>query len=103
MSRRIQGRVLTAAAMVAALALANPAHAAGRGPWAAPSGLFLQAWQWLAGALPGMGERGQGGTGARARHPILKAGAGVDPQGGSAAGMNGPIQSDGGTGVDPNG
>ncbi|MEO6195636.1 MAG: hypothetical protein ABIS20_21655 [Thermoanaerobaculia bacterium] len=97
MSRRIQGRVITAAAIVAALALANPVHAASRGTWGDPSGLFLHAWQWLARALPG--------TGANAKPPIAKAGMGVDPDGRQAPGTA-PVTaapSDGGMGVDPNG
>jgi hypothetical protein len=102
MSRRIQGRVITAAALVAALALANPVHAASRGMWGNSSGLFLHAWQWLTGASPVVGTRAQSG-----RHSITKSGMGVDPQGapgeGAAPGINVPVQSDGGAGVDPNG
>ena len=99
MSRRIQGRVITAAAIVAALALANPVHAASRGAWSDPSGLFLHAWQWIAGALPG--------TGANAKPPIAKAGAGVDPDGhqapGIASGTSSAAPSDTGMHIDPNG
>jgi hypothetical protein len=73
MSRRIQGRVITAAALVAALALANPVHAAGRGARVDPSGLFLRAWQWLAEAWPGVG--------ASASPSTAKEGPGVDPDG----------------------
>ena len=99
MSRRIQGRVITAAALVAAFALANPAHAVSRGAWGDPSGLFLHAWQWLTGASPAVGMRGQSGRGAAARHSITKAGMGIDPQGTPGE----PVRSDGGAGVDPNG
>ena len=99
--------MITAAALVAAFALANPVHATSRNEWGDPSGLFLHAWQWLAGALPGAGERGRSGPGADARHPLTKEGAGVDPQGvprqGDALGTSSPAQSDGGAGVDPNG
>ena len=101
MSRRIQGRVFTAAALVAAFALANPVHAASRRVWVDPSGLFLHAWQRLAGAAPRM--RAQSRRSAATGHSITKEGAGVDPQGGSAARMNTPLQSDGRAGVDPNG
>jgi hypothetical protein len=91
--------VITAAAIVAALALANPAHAASRGAWGDPSGLFLHAWQWLAGALPG--------TGANAKPSITKAGLGVDPDGRQAPGtapvMSSAAPSDGGMEIDPNG
>jgi hypothetical protein len=98
MSRRIQGRVITAAALVAAFALASPVHAMSRGGWGDPSGLFLHAWEWLTGAWPGVGERSHGGTGARPS--ITKAGAGVDPDGrqapGTAPGTSSATPSDGG-------
>jgi len=99
MSRRIQGRVITAAALVAALALANPVHAASRGAWGNPSRLFLHAWQWLAGAWPG--------ASTNASPSIAKAGPGVDPDGRQAPGTTSETTSaapsDGGTGIDPNG
>jgi hypothetical protein len=94
MSRRIQGRMITAAAIVTALALANPVHAASRGAWGDPSGLFLHAWQWLAGAWG-------------AKPPIAKAGAGVDPDGrqapGTASGTRSAAPSDTGMHIDPDG
>jgi hypothetical protein len=99
MSRRIQGRVITAVALTAALALANPVHAASRGAWGDPSGLFLHAWQWLVGAWPG--------TGANARPSITKAGAGVDPDGrqapGTASGTSSATPLDTGMHIDPDG
>jgi hypothetical protein len=97
MSRRIQGRVITAAALVAAFALAGPVHATSRGGWGDPSGLFLHAWQWLAGAWPG----------AAPKPPITKAGAGVDPDGrqapGTAPGTSSATPSDRDIYIDPNG
>jgi hypothetical protein len=94
MSRRMQGRVITAAAIVAALALANPVHAASRGAWSDPSGLFLHAWQWLAGAWG-------------AKPPIAKEGAGLDPDGrqapGTASGTTLAEPSDTGMEIVPNG
>ena len=99
MSRRIQGRVITAAALVAALALANPVHAASRGAWGNPSRLFLHAWQWLAGAWPG--------AGANASPSTAKAGIGVDPDGrqapGTTSGTTSAAPADGGMEIDPNG
>jgi hypothetical protein len=99
MSRRIQGRVITAAALTAALSLANPVHAASRSGWGDPSGLFLHAWQWLAGAAPRVG--------ANASPSIAKAGPGVDPDGcqapGIAPGPSSPAPSDTGIYIDPNG
>ena len=99
MSRRIQGRVITAAALVAALALANPVHAAGRGVWGDSSGLFLHAWQWLAGAWSGVG--------ANASPSTAKAGIGVDPDGrqapGTAPGTTSAAPADTGMEIAPNG
>jgi hypothetical protein len=91
--------VITAAALVAALALANPVHAAGRGVWSDPSGLFLHAWQWLAGAWSGVG--------ANASPSTAKEGPGVDPDGrqapGTALGTTSAAPSDTGMEIDPNG
>ena len=99
MSRRIQGRVITAAALVAALALANPVHAASRGARVDPSGLFLHAWQWLAGAWSGVGANPSPST--------AKAGPGVDPDGrpapGTAPGTTSAAPADTGMEIDPNG
>jgi len=99
MSRQIQGRVITAAALVAALALANPVHAASRGARVDPSRLFLHAWQWLAGAWSGMG--------ASASPLTAKAGPGVDPDGRpapvTAPGATSAAPADTGMEIDPNG
>jgi hypothetical protein len=99
--------VTTAAALAATLTLASPVHAAGLGGWQGSSGWLLDAWHWLAGAWPGAGEISHGGAGAKAASSLLKAGAGVDPDGhsltGIGAGASTTPTSDVGAGIDPNG
>jgi hypothetical protein len=105
MSRKIQGLVLLAA-LAATLTLATPAQAAPLEGWLNASGLFVQAWQWMARA-------GQGGTlpGGSAVKPrgtegLTKAGPGSDPNGSHGAGTtvtSDPGFSDSGMGAAPNG
>ncbi len=106
MSRRIHARVITAAALAATLSLANPVHAAGLGGWQGSSGWLLDAWHRLAGAWPGTGEISHG-AGAKAASSLLKAGAGVDPDGHSLTGTKPDASitptADRGAGVDPDG
>jgi hypothetical protein len=107
MSRRIHGRVIAAVALAAALALASPVHAVGPGGWAVRSGWLLDAWHWLAGAWPGTGASSHDGASAKPARSLLKAGAGVDPDGLAGTGTRSAASttpaSDGGTGLGPNG
>jgi hypothetical protein len=107
MSRRIHGRVIAAAALAAALALASPVHAVGPSGRAVRSGWLLDAWHWLAGAWPGTGASSHDGASAKPARSLLKAGAGINSDGlpgtgtGSAAGTTPTL--DRGMGVDPDG
>jgi hypothetical protein len=81
MSRRIHGGGI-AAALVLALTLATPAHAAGlKGGWDPASELLLRAWHWLTG-----GWEAPVGRQGRAGRPTTKEGLGIDPQGGHSLG-----------------
>ena len=100
MSRRIHGGGI-AAALVLALTLATPAHAAGLNGWDPASGLLLRVWHWLAGGWETpVGRQGRAGGGT------TKEGLGIDPQGGHSLGTGsttGSTAQGGGMGVDPNG
>jgi hypothetical protein len=80
MSRRIHGGRI-AAALVLALTLATPAHAAGLKGWDPASELLLRAWHWLTG-----GWEAPVGRQGRAGGPTTKEGLGIDPQGGHSLG-----------------
>ena len=103
MSRRIHRGGIAAAALVLALALTPPAHAAGPGAWDPASGLLLRAWHWLTGgwAAPAAAPQGRAG-----RSTMAKEGMGIDPNGGHSLGTGsttGSTPADEGPGIDPNG
>jgi|GEM_PF-3019337 len=102
MSRRIHGRVITAAALAASIALASPVHAASP-DWQGASGWLLGAWHQL-GTWLGTGES-HGHAGTKAASSLLKAGAGVDPDGRPVTGITASTTptSNAGAGVDPDG
>jgi hypothetical protein len=105
MSRRSHRRVVLAAVLAVALALAAPVHAAGRAGWMDVPDLVQQAWDWFAGLWPAAGtSHGRGpGSGTGGGLP-QKEGLGVDPDGSHVTGTvpsGGQTQS--GAGVDPNG
>ena len=104
MSRRIHGRLITAATLAAAVALASPAHAASP-DWQGASGWLLDAWHQL-GTWLGTGES-HGHAGTKAASSLLKAGMGVDPDGYSVTGTgttaSTTLTSNAGMGVDPDG
>lgn len=106
MSRRMYGRGITAAALVAALALASPVHAAGRSGWEGSGGYLLHAWEWLVGGWSVAGARVQGRV-EMARPSMNKEGAGVDPDGrqvpGTAPRTNATSPADREIGAGPNG
>jgi hypothetical protein len=104
MSRRIHGRLITAATLAAAAALASPAHAASP-DWRGAPGWLLDAWHQL-GTWLGTGEsHGQAGT--KAASSLLKTGAGVNPDGypvtGTGTDASTTSTPDRGAGVDPDG
>jgi hypothetical protein len=111
MSRKNHGRWTLAAVLAAALIAASPAQAVPLGGWVDASGMFLRAWQWLAGG-------GQVGRPAGMGQSVKKDGLHIDPnglplKGGVGADPNGPpavgaspatnSTSDSGMGADPNG
>jgi hypothetical protein len=78
MSGRIQGRGI-AAALVLALTLATPAHAAALNGWEPASGLLLRVWHWLTGGWEApVGRQGRAGG-----PTTTKEGPGIDPMGAS--------------------
>lgn len=90
MSRNIVSRCLTALVVVAVLALAAPAQAAGPGSFFPGQGpqVLESLWSWLVGLLP------QGAQTA--------AGCNIDPNGKPQC-APATAQSDLGCGIDPNG
>jgi hypothetical protein len=115
MSRKIQGRWATVAALAIALMAATPAQAVSMGGWGDPSGLFLRAWGWWAGVggkvADRMPTRPEGterltnaGLGVNPSG-LAKAGFGADPNGSQGAGTSPAAgqASDSGRGADPNG
>lgn len=77
MTQRRSRRIAVAVALATVLALAAPAHAAGRHAWAAGPAWIEEAVQWLARWWPGnAAERDQ------------KAGVGIDPNGSPAPAPN---------------
>jgi hypothetical protein len=104
MSRRIHGRLITAAALAAALTLASPVHAAGP-DWQGASGWLLGAWHQL-GTWLATGES-HGHAGTKAASSLLKGGMEIDPNGrpvtGTGTDATTTPTSDRGMGVDPDG
>lgn len=96
---RIVRRVFVGGALIAALAFASSAEAAGRSRWAGSApGLLEQAWQWVAGLLEG----------APPESRQEKRGLEIDPGGTPAPSPGGPTASscppcEFGGGIDPNG
>ena len=96
---RIVRRVFVGGALIAALAFASPAEAAGRSRWAGNTPGFLeQAWQWVAGVL--------GGAPPEPRQE--KSGMHIDPNGTPGPSPGGTTASscaecERGGGIDPNG
>lgn len=105
MSRKNHGRWTLAAALAATLMAATPAQAMPLGGWADASGLFLRAWQWVAGVGQGVGVPGRTSVRPRGmRQEITKCGLHIDPNGSQGCGTS-PTSStsDSGMGADPNG
>jgi hypothetical protein len=111
MSRKNYGRWTLAATLAATLMAATPAQAVSLGGWVDASGMFLRAWQWLAGgaaARPvGTGRVVTKGGLHIDPNGLTKAGPGSDPNGshgtGTSPATNSIPSSDAGMGVDPNG
>ena len=95
MTHRSMGRIAAAVALMAILALAGPAQAAGWTPGIPTSGWLEAALQWIAGALPG------GGKGATASSKAEKT-VGTDSSG-AIAPPPPVVNADSGHGIDPNG
>ena len=94
---------LAAAAALAALLLAGPAHAAG---WPAPfdpSTAFARAWQWWEGLWTGATHAG-GAPATQAGSGTEKSGVGMNPPPATSE-TNPPctVNCDKGAGIDPNG
>ena len=96
MTHRSIGRIAAAVALMAILALAAPAQAAGWTPGIPTSGWLEAALQWIAGALPG------GGKGATASSKAEKT-IGTDSSGAIAPPPPPSTTTDKGYGIDPNG
>jgi hypothetical protein len=107
MSRRIHGRGIAAAALVLALALTAPVHAVGLTGWGLPSSPLLHVWHWLMGGWAGGPAPAPAEGRGRGGRVEIKAGMGVDPNGGNGLGTGLTTGStaapDAGAGVDPNG
>ena len=100
MSRTIQGRWAAAAALAATLMTATPVQAVSLGGWGDPSGIFLRAWQWVAGVGTKCGLHiDPNGLPLKAGRPD------TDPSGSQGGGATPPAStaSDSGIGADPNG
>jgi hypothetical protein len=94
MTQRSIRRTTVAAAFAAALAVAAPAHAAGRQSRAAGPGWIEAALQWVAHVWPGNPVNG-----------LLKMEIGIDPNGaqGASTPQRPTSNSDVGVGIDPDG
>lgn len=101
MTQRRSRRAAAAVALAAVLALATPAHAAGRHAWTAGSGWIEQAVQWIAGLWTG--------NATETRNTDSRTGAktGLGTQPGNPPNAMAPPTvdptSERGSGIDPNG
>jgi hypothetical protein len=98
MDQRRNRRVIAAAALTLALALAPPAHAAGM---RIEPGLFGKGWQWLTATWPWTGGAQQAPAARQDSRIESKRSAGIDPNGAQIALTPSPAPSERSVGVDP--